>query len=129
VTDTMTMDAAGILSSTGTENKGSLSNVGEPTLHNMANAETGLPGSKKRKFGEVNDLDDIAAQIDQLDELVRVEMGSQKKHAALVNGGSSEADATNGPEALPTGTTGGLHLDFRNPNDYHVNLLHGRPAT
>ncbi|CAK9251150.1 unnamed protein product, partial [Sphagnum jensenii] len=106
VTDTMTMDAAGILSSTGTENKGSLSDVGEPTLHNMANAETGLPGSRKRKFGEVNDLDDIAAQIDQLDELVRVEMGSQKKHAALVNGGSSEADATNGPEALPTGTTG-----------------------
>jgi hypothetical protein len=73
----------------------------------------------------VNDLDDIAAQIDQLDELVRVEMGSQKKHAALVNGGSSEADATNAHEALSTGTTGGLHLNFRNPNDCHVNLLRG----
>ncbi len=125
MTDTMTMDAAGILSSTGTESKSSLSDVGEPTLHNMANAETGLPGSRKRKFGEVNDLDDIAAQIDQLDELVRVEMGSQKKHAALVNGGSSEADATNAHEALSTGTTGGLHLNFRNPNDCHVNLLRG----
>ncbi len=125
----MAVDAVGILSSTGTEDKVSLSDIGEPTLANMANAEPGLAESRKRKFGEVNDLDDIAAQIDQLDELVRVEMGSQKKHADLVNGGSSEADATNGPEALPTGTTGGLHLDFRNPNDYHVNLLHGRCAT
>ncbi|CAK9229367.1 unnamed protein product [Sphagnum troendelagicum] len=78
-TDGMAVDAVGILSSTGTEDKVSLSDIGEPTLANMANAEPGLAESRKRKFGEVNDLDDIAAKVDQLDELVREEMGSQRK--------------------------------------------------
>jgi hypothetical protein len=55
----------------------------------------------------VNDLDDIAAKVDQLDELVREEMGSQRKRAAiLVNGGNSEVDTNIGLETLLPGVTG-----------------------
>ncbi len=107
------MDAVGILSSTGTEDKVSLSDIGEPTLANMANAEPGLAESRKRKFGEVNDLDDIAAKVDQLDELVREEMGSQRKRAAiLVNGGNSEVDTNIGLETLLPGVTGIVLWNF-----------------
>ncbi|KAG6551896.1 hypothetical protein Mapa_006512 [Marchantia paleacea] len=73
-------------------------NPSEQSFLMIFDSNKGVQG-QKRKFGVVDEegLDDVAAQVAQLDDLVKVAMEPQRKRAALLGDtGISEPDVSNG---------------------------------
>lgn len=73
-------------------------NSSEQSFLMIFDSNKGVQG-QKRKFGVVDEegLDDVAAQVAQLDDLVKVAMEPQRKRAALLGDtGISETDVSNG---------------------------------